>query len=190
MDFFTKIWFFYSQAIVILKKHVCVKSTNIEIFWCKPKLQSSRCPKLYTKTGKNTIVDYVDYQISVTHLTGPKGDMQAAKRDWNAPPPRDLNIWLCGETNLRCAGISGIRMPKTVGATVLDGFWTLEWASHADETNLRCAGISGIRMPNPSIVDFIVSEITAFIRTDGGADMAKSTRLNMLIKNTRTWGTW
>jgi len=22
--------------------------------------------------------------------------MQAAKRDWNAPPIRDLNIWLCG----------------------------------------------------------------------------------------------
>jgi len=29
---------------------------------------------------------------------GPKGneDMKAAKRDWNAPPTRDLNIWLCG----------------------------------------------------------------------------------------------
>jgi len=29
---------------------------------------------------------------------GPKGnaDMQAAKRDWNAPPTRDLNMWLCG----------------------------------------------------------------------------------------------
>jgi len=24
------------------------------------------------------------------------GDMQAAKRDWNAPPTRDLNIWWCG----------------------------------------------------------------------------------------------
>jgi len=23
-------------------------------------------------------------------------DMREAKRDWNAPPTRDLNIWLCG----------------------------------------------------------------------------------------------
>jgi len=34
------------------------------------------------------------------------------------------------------------------------------------ETNLRCAGISGICMPNPSVVALIVSEISAFIRTD------------------------
>jgi len=47
---------------------------------------------------KNAIVEYLDYQIPVTQLMGPKGngDMQAAKRDWNAPPNRDLNIWLCG----------------------------------------------------------------------------------------------
>jgi len=32
---------------------------------------------------------------------------------------------------------------------------------------LRFVRISGICMPNPSIVAFIVSEITAFIRTDG-----------------------
>jgi len=34
----------------------------------------------------------------VTQLKGPKGngDMQPAKRDWNAPPSCDLNIWLCG----------------------------------------------------------------------------------------------
>jgi len=33
-----------------------------------------------------------------SRVKGPKGkgDMQAAKRDWNAPPTRDLNIWLCG----------------------------------------------------------------------------------------------
>jgi len=53
------------------------------------------------------------------------------------------------------------------------GLWTLEWAWHSAETNLRCAGISGICMPNPSIV---VSEISAFIRTDGQTDMARSTR--------------
>jgi len=48
--------------------------------------------------------------------------------------------------------------------------WALEWAWHSAETNLRCAGISGICMPNPSIVACIVSEISAFIRTDGQTD--------------------
>jgi len=42
---------------------------------------------------------------------------------------------------------------KTVGATVLCGLWVL--------------GISGICIPNPGIVAIIVSEISAFIRTDG-----------------------
>jgi len=42
----------------------------------------------------------------------------------------------------------------------LGGLWALEWAWHPAETNLRCAGISGI-------VACIVSEISAFIRTDG-----------------------
>jgi len=46
----------------------------------------------------------------------------------------------------------------------LGGLWALEWAWHPAETNLRCAGIC---MPNPSIVALIVSEISAFIRTDG-----------------------
>jgi len=42
----------------------------------------------------STIVEYLDYQIPVTRLKRPKGDefMQAAKRDCNAPPTRDLNI--------------------------------------------------------------------------------------------------
>jgi len=37
----------------------------------------------YTKTRKNPIVEYLDYQIPITQLMGPKGngDMQAAKRD-------------------------------------------------------------------------------------------------------------
>jgi len=55
---------------------------------------------------------------------------------------------------------------KTVGATVLDGLCALEWAWHNAESKLRCTGISGICMPNPSIVALIVSEISAFIRTD------------------------
>jgi len=38
-------------------------------------------------------------------------------------------------------------------------------------------------MPNPSIVALIVSEISAFVRTDGQTDMARSTRLVILIKN-------
>jgi len=35
------------------------------------------------KTRKNAIVEYLDYQIPLTQLKGPKGngDMQAAKRD-------------------------------------------------------------------------------------------------------------
>jgi len=49
----------------------------------------------------------------------------------------------------------------------LGGLWALEWAWHIVETNLRCAGISGICMPNSSNVALIVSNISAFIRTDG-----------------------
>jgi len=86
---------------------------------------------------------------------------------------------------------------KTVGATVLGGLWALKWAWQTAETILRCAGISGICMPNPSIVAFIVCEISAFIRTggqtdrrsDGQTDMARSTWLVILIKNIYTlWG--
>jgi len=49
----------------------------------------------------------------------------------------------------------------------LGGLLALEWAWHPAETNLRCAVILGICMPNSSIVDLKVSEISAFIRTDG-----------------------
>jgi len=55
---------------------------------------------------------------------------------------------------------------EAVKATVLSNWLALVWAWHTDETNLRCAGISRISMPNTSIVAIIVSEITAFIRTD------------------------
>jgi len=51
--------------------------------------------------------------------------------------------------------------------TILGDLWALEWAWHSTETNLRCAGISGICVLNPSIVTLIVSDISAFIRTDG-----------------------
>jgi len=69
---------------------------------------------------KNAIVEYLDYQIPVTQLKGKKGsgDMQAAKRDWNAPPTRDINIWLCGRyTDLRVMGVR-------VG--VANFFWSID----------------------------------------------------------------
>jgi len=60
---------------------------------------------------------------------------------------------------------------------------------HIAETNGLCAGSSAICMPNPSIVALIVSEISAVIRTDGQTDMARSTRLVILINNIYTlWG--
>jgi len=55
----------------------------------------------------------------------------------------------------------------------LGGLWALEWAWHPAETNLRGVRSSGIRMPNPSIVALTVSEISAFIRTDGRTDVPK-----------------
>jgi len=108
------------------------------------------------------------------------------ERDCNAPPTRNLNIWLCGrQTDLSVVGVKvglvnlfsgqsiGIdenntfqlnfySSNKTVGVTVLGGLWALEWAWHTDETKLRCAGISRICMPNPSIA--------ALIRTEGQTD--------------------
>jgi len=38
-------------------------------------------------------------------------------------------------------------------------------------------------MPNLNSLALIVSEISAFIRTDGQTDMARSTRLVILVKN-------
>jgi len=43
------------------------------------------------------------------------------------------------------------------------GLWALECAWHSAETNLRCT-------PNLNCLDLIVSEISAFIRTDGQTD--------------------
>jgi len=104
---------------------------------------------------------------------------------------------------------------KTVGATVLGGLWAFQWAWHIAETNLRCVS-SGICTPNLNSLALTVSEISAFIRTDrqtdrrtwldrsdpdqeyiyfmgsetdGQTDMARSTRLVILIKNIYTlWG--
>jgi len=76
----------------------------------------------------------------------------------------------------------------------LGGFWALEWAWHCTETKLRCVRSSGICTPNLNSLAPIVSEFSAFIRTDGRTDgtrrdMARSTRLVILIKNIYTlWG--
>jgi len=59
---------------------------------------------------------------------------------------------------------------KTVGATGLGGLWALEWAWYSAETNLRCVRSSGIYTPNLSSLAPIVSEISAFIRTDRQTD--------------------
>jgi len=83
---------------------------------------------------------------------------------------------------------------KTVGATVLRGLWALEWVWHAAETNLRCVGSSGICTPNLNSLALIVprsqrSSGQTDRRTDGKTDMARSTRLVILIKNIcNLWG--
>jgi len=53
----------------------------------------------YYETRKNDIVEFLNYQIPVTHLKGPKadGDMQAAKRAYNAPPlSQYMVMWAAG----------------------------------------------------------------------------------------------
>jgi len=57
------------------------------------------------KTGKNTIVECLVYQIPVIQLKGPKrdADIQAAKGDYNGHPTHDLNIWLCGRKTVSVA---------------------------------------------------------------------------------------
>jgi len=49
---------------------------------------------------------------------------------------------------------------------VLCYFWTLEWEWQHGQTNLGCVFVSGIRMLNLNLQDFIVPEISIFIRTD------------------------
>jgi len=86
------------------------------------------------------------------------GDMQAAKRDCNAPSTRYFNIWICGrQTDLSVMGVRvsvanfglgqsiGIdetniffSSKKILGATDLDSLWALEWAWHILVANLRC----------------------------------------------------
>jgi len=70
---------------------------------------------------------------------------------------------------------------KIVGATGSGGLWALKWAWHIAETNLRCVRSSGICMQNLNSLALKVSEISAFIRADRQTDMARSTRLVILI---------
>jgi len=49
----------------------------------------------------------------------------------------------------------------------LGALWALEWEWHPAETNTCCARSLGICMANPKSLALIVSEISAFIRTDG-----------------------
>jgi len=56
---------------------------------------------------------------------------------------------------------------KIGGARGLGGLWPLGWAWHLVETNMRCARSSRICMQSPNSLALIVSEISAFIRTDG-----------------------
>jgi len=79
---------------------------------------------------------------------------------------------------------------KTVGATVLGGLLALEWAWHIAETNLGCVRSSEICMPNLNspALKFPRSRRSSG-QTDGQTDMARLTRLVILIKNIYTlWG--
>jgi len=90
--------------------------------------------------------------------------LQAAKRDCSAPPTRYFNIWLCGrQTDLSVYG-------RYSGRGKLLTF-VLKLARQPAETNLRCARSSGMYTQN--FLAFVVSEIAAFIRTDGHTDIAR-----------------
>jgi len=79
-------------------------------------------------------------------------------------------FWVNRKVLMRTIHFSFYSSIKTVGATVLGGLWALEWAWHFAETNLRCVRSSGICTPNLNSPALIVSEITAFIRTDRQTD--------------------
>jgi len=71
----------------------------------------------------------------------------------------------------------------------LGGLWAFKWAWHIAEKYLRCLISSGICMPNLNSLALIVSEISAFIRTDRQTGIARSTRLVIPINNIYTlWG--
>jgi len=72
---------FIQKVFIFVAWFACVVDPDI---LCEAKkLRESEIEKERTKTRKNAMVEYLDYQIPVTQLKGPKGneDMQAAKRD-------------------------------------------------------------------------------------------------------------
>jgi len=91
--------------------------------------------------------------------------MQAAKRDCNAPPTRDLNIWLCGRVKLYLDQSIGNKEPNTIQQKKFSSMKTL------CATGLGCEGVFRICMPSPSTAAFIVPKITAFTRTDVDLDL-------------------
>jgi len=84
---------------LLLKKPVCVSNTGM-----------SYDSSVSDRARKNAKFEYLDYQIPVTQFKGPKGngDMEAARRDCNAPPTRDLNICLCGRQT--GSSVMGVRV--------------------------------------------------------------------------------
>jgi len=69
----------------------------------------------------------------------------------------------------------------------------LEWAWHAAKTNLRCVRCSGIYMPSPnSLSSYTFQDLSVHPdgQTNGQTDMARSTRLVILIKNIYTLWDW
>jgi len=78
---------------------------------------------------------------------------------------------------------------KIVGVTGLGGLWALKWAWHIAETNLRCVRSSGICTPNSlALRSFRDLSVYPDGQTDGQTDMARSTRLVILIKSIYTYG--
>jgi len=75
---------------------------------------------------------------------------------------------------------------KSSNKWALDRFYVGVWGWHPAEASFCCSRTSRICMLNPHILVFIVSEISAFIRSDRQAGMARSTWLVILIKNIYT----
>jgi len=71
---------------ILLESYTSAK-VNFELFaeyiLLKDESEEIYMNSFQSKIRKNAIVEYLDYQIPVTQLMGPKeyGDMQAAKRD-------------------------------------------------------------------------------------------------------------
>jgi len=88
-----KIYVFVYPLIVEKKKYVTSRRKRFRPYKVYFDMYLAMSVCLYErcdlkKHGRTLLVEYLDYQIPVTQLKGPKrnGDIQAAKRDWNATP--------------------------------------------------------------------------------------------------------